>query len=83
MTGNGPTAGPAEQPTLITSWSDYQRQFGSLIWNGLLVGAGALLGRRYEVVEQYANVVNYVVVAAVVLVVGWFVVRRLRRRTTV
>lgn len=36
VTGNGPAAGPAEQPTLITSWSDYQRQFGSLIWNGML-----------------------------------------------
>jgi len=36
VTGYGPAAGPYEQPTLITSWSAYQRQFGSLIWNGML-----------------------------------------------
>ena len=36
VTGYGPAAGPYEQPTLITSWSAYQRQFGNLIWNGML-----------------------------------------------
>ena len=53
---------------------------GSLVWNTLLVGAGALLGRQWQVVERYADVLNYVVTGAVVLLVGWFVVRRLRRR---
>jgi membrane protein DedA with SNARE-associated domain len=53
---------------------------GSLVWNTLLVGAGALLGRQWQVVERYADVLNYVVTGAVVALVLWFVVRRLRRR---
>jgi membrane protein DedA with SNARE-associated domain len=52
---------------------------GSLLWNGLLVGAGVLLGQQYRVVEQYADVLNYVVIGVVVLLVAWFVVHRLRR----
>lgn len=28
--------GPINQPTLITSWNAYQRQFGGLIWNGMV-----------------------------------------------
>ncbi|MES2355035.1 MAG: phage tail sheath C-terminal domain-containing protein [Pseudomonadota bacterium] len=27
--------GPYEQPTLVTSWNAYQRQFGGLIWHGM------------------------------------------------
>ena len=54
---------------------------GSLTWNTLLVGAGALLGRQWEVVEQYADILNYAVTGVVVLLVAWFVVRRLRRRS--
>ncbi|WP_207457165.1 DedA family protein [Herbiconiux sp. SYSU D00978] len=53
---------------------------GSGLWNGLLVGAGYLLGSQYELVDQYSQVLDYVVIAAVVGVVGWLVVRRLRRR---
>ncbi len=64
---------PLGRFTLLTT-------LGSLVWNTLLVGAGALLGRQWQVVERYADVLNYVVTGAVVLLVGWFVVRRLRRR---
>ncbi|MCC4595913.1 phage tail sheath subtilisin-like domain-containing protein [Xanthomonas campestris pv. phormiicola] len=28
--------GSSQQPTLITSWSAYQRQFGGLVWNGMV-----------------------------------------------
>ncbi len=56
---------------------------GSLLWNGLLVGAGALLGDRWEQVDQYAGWIDRVFVAALVLVVGWAVVRRLRARRRV
>jgi uncharacterized protein len=28
--------GPTNQPTLITSWNAYQRQFGNLVWNGMV-----------------------------------------------
>ncbi len=43
---------------------------GSLLWNSVLVGAGALLGRQWQVVERYADVLNYAVTAAVVLLVA-------------
>lgn len=53
---------------------------GSLLWNGLLVGAGAWLGDRWEQVDQYAGWIDKVFVAALVLVLAWAVVRRLRGR---
>ncbi len=54
---------------------------GSLLWNCVLVGAGAALGTQWKTVEQYADVLNYVVTGVVVALVAIFVVRRLRRRT--
>nr|WP_294693371.1 DedA family protein [uncultured Friedmanniella sp.] len=53
---------------------------GSALWNTVLLGAGAALGSRYATVERYSNVLNYLVWAVVVLLVGWLVVRRVRRR---
>lgn len=53
---------------------------GSLVWNGLLVGAGVLLGERWEQVESSASWLDRVLVAALVAVVGWAVWRRLRAR---
>ena len=66
---------PLGRFTLLTA-------LGSLVWNTLLVGAGALLGRQWQVVERYADVLNYAVTGVVVVLVAWFVVRRLRRRAT-
>lgn len=53
---------------------------GSLVWNGLLVGAGVMLGERWEQVESSASWLDRVLVAALVAVVGWAVWRRLRAR---
>lgn len=53
---------------------------GSLVWNGLLVGAGVLLGERWEQVEAYASWLDRAFVLALVAVVGWAVWRRLRGR---
>ena len=39
---------------------------GSLVWNGLLVGAGVWLGDRWEQVESYAGWLDRVFVAALV-----------------
>jgi membrane protein DedA with SNARE-associated domain len=64
---------PLGRFTLLTA-------LGSLVWNTLLVGAGALLGRQWQFVERYADVLNYVVTGVVVVLIAWFVVRRLRRR---
>ncbi len=52
---------------------------GSGVWNALLIGAGAALGSRYSTVERYANLLNYLVYAAIAVGVGWLVVRRVRK----
>ncbi|SDS36942.1 membrane protein DedA, SNARE-associated domain [Friedmanniella luteola] len=52
---------------------------GSGVWNALLIGAGAALGGSYGTVARYADVLNYVVYAALAALVAWLVVRRVRR----
>ncbi|GAA2746702.1 DedA family protein [Terrabacter aerolatus] len=52
---------------------------GSAVWNGLLIGLGWLLGSRYELVDQYSSVLDWVVRGAVLALLGWLVVRRVRR----
>jgi membrane protein DedA with SNARE-associated domain len=53
---------------------------GSAVWNTALVGAGYLLGTQYEVVEQYLGYLDYVIYAALIVAVTWFVVRKRRQR---
>ncbi|WP_422772414.1 DedA family protein [Plantactinospora sp. WMMC1484] len=53
---------------------------GSLIWNTAFVLAGYLLGENWHRVEEYAGLVQKLVIMAVVIAVGWFVVSRLARR---
>lgn len=53
---------------------------GSALWNGIFVGLGWLLGRQWRLVEQYAPLVEYPVLAALVLVILIFVWRRWRSR---
>ncbi|MFY1674462.1 DedA family protein [Plantactinospora sp. WMMB334] len=52
---------------------------GSLIWNTAFVLAGYLLGENWHRVEEYAGLVQKLVIMAVVIAVGWFVVSRLVR----
>jgi membrane protein DedA with SNARE-associated domain len=52
---------------------------GSGIWNSLLIGLGAALGTQYELVAQYSDYLNYAVYAAIIGVVLFLVVRRVRR----
>lgn len=51
---------------------------GSLIWNTIFVLAGFLLGESWHVVERYADIVQYVVIAVAALAVVWFVFVRTR-----
>lgn len=51
---------------------------GSLIWNTIFVLSGFFLGEAWPVVEQYAEILQYLVIAAVVIAVVWFVVSRVR-----
>lgn len=46
---------------------------GSLIWNAALVGAGALLGSRWEDAGDVVGILQWLVIMAVVVLVGWFV----------
>jgi membrane protein DedA with SNARE-associated domain len=52
---------------------------GSLLWNGLLIGAGYELGAQWHVVESRAGEISNVAYALLGLAVVWFVVRRWRR----
>lgn len=49
---------------------------GSLVWNTGLIGAGYLLRENWHDVEPVLGWVQYLVIAAIVGVVGWFVWRR-------
>lgn len=51
---------------------------GSLIWNSIFVLAGYFLGEAWPVIEQYADVLQYIVIGAIVAAVAWFVFTRVR-----
>ncbi|MFC4139676.1 DedA family protein [Microbacterium bovistercoris] len=53
---------------------------GSAIWNSIFVLAGYFLGANWHLVEQYADLWQYVVIAAVGVAAAAFVVMRLRER---
>ncbi|GAA4437722.1 DedA family protein [Phytohabitans houttuyneae] len=52
---------------------------GSAVWNTVFILAGYLLGENWHTVETYAGWLQWVVLAAVVVAVGWFVTGRLRK----
>jgi membrane protein DedA with SNARE-associated domain len=53
---------------------------GSLVWNSALIIAGYALGEKWHVVESSVGVLQYVVLAAAVALVVWFVVVKLRAK---
>ncbi len=50
---------------------------GSAIWNFLLIGAGWALGDNWHIVEEYVGYFQYVVIAAILGLVVWFLWKRL------
>ena len=52
---------------------------GSLIWNTIFVLSGYYLGENWHLVEQYAGIFQKLVIAAVVLVVVFFIVSKVRK----
>lgn len=50
---------------------------GSLLWNSIFVGAGYQLGENWHVIEPYADWFQRLVILAVLLVIGTFVVMRI------
>ncbi|MFZ9358635.1 MAG: DedA family protein [Ilumatobacteraceae bacterium] len=53
---------------------------GSAVWNIALIGAGAVLGDQWERVGEYVGVFQWMVIAAVLLLLVRFVVSRLKNR---
>lgn len=56
---------------------------GSFIWNAIFVVAGYLLGENWEIVEEYASLVQNVVIVVLLIAVIVFIARRvlvLKRR---
>jgi membrane protein DedA with SNARE-associated domain len=52
---------------------------GSLIWNTIFVLSGYYLGENWHLVEQYADIFQKLVIAAVVLVLAFFIVSKVRK----
>lgn len=55
---------------------------GSAVWNTGLIGAGWVLGSQWEDAAEYTDVFEYIVLAAILIAVGWFVVKRLQLRSS-
>lgn len=53
---------------------------GSMIWNTALITAGYLLGEQWHLVETYVGVLQYLVLAAVLVFVAYFVLSRTKKR---
>lgn len=53
---------------------------GSGVWNAIFVGAGYQLGTRWQQVERWSGPLNQAVIAALALMVVYFIAVRLRRR---
>ncbi len=70
---------PAGAVRMPLVWFSVFTIVGSAIWNGLLIGLGWVLGARYQLVDEYSWVLDWAVGITVAVVVGWLVVRRLRR----
>ena len=49
---------------------------GSVVWNAALITAGYVLRDNWEDVEPYLDVFQYVVIAAMLAAIGWYVWRR-------
>ena len=58
----------------FTGWT----LLGSAVWNTILVSAGYLLGDQWCSIQGALGVFEDVVIAAVIVVIVWFVVRKVR-----
>ncbi|MER7890619.1 DedA family protein [Micromonospora sp. NPDC094482] len=53
---------------------------GSGIWNAIFVGGGYALGSRWQQLERYSSWFDYGIVALFAILIGWWVVKKIRRR---
>lgn len=52
---------------------------GSLIWNTIFVVAGFFLGENWDVVLQYADILQNIVIVAVLIGITWWLVQKIRK----
>ena len=72
-------------PPGIERWPIYGRfmiytVLGAGLWNGVFISLGWVLGTRWMLVERYAKIIEYAVLAAAAAVIVWFVWRRWKGR---
>jgi membrane protein DedA with SNARE-associated domain len=53
---------------------------GSGVWNALFIGAGYLLGERWQQVDRYSHWFDYAIGAFFVVAVGGWVIKKVRKR---
>lgn len=53
---------------------------GSGVWNAIFVGAGYALGNRWQDVERYSHWIDYAIGAFFAVVIGSWVVKKVRKR---
>ncbi|MEU9509513.1 DedA family protein [Micromonospora sp. NPDC048170] len=53
---------------------------GSGVWNALFVGLGYALGSRWQQIEQYSKWFDYGIIAAFVVAIAWWAIKKTRRR---
>ncbi len=53
---------------------------GSGIYNLVLIELGFVLGSRWRTVEQFSNYLNYAIYVAILVAIGMFALKRVRRR---
>ena len=53
---------------------------GSGVWNSLFVGAGYALGSRWQLVDQYSRWFDYAILALIVVSIGLWVRKKVRKR---
>ena len=72
-------------PAGIRRWPIYGRfmvytLLGSALWNGIFIALGWVLGTQWSLVERYASILKYVVLAAIAAGILWFVWHRWNAR---
>ena len=66
----------------ILGWFMFFTVLDSVVWNAALIGVGWYLGSQWTLVEEYARIIEYPLLAAVVVAIAWFVWRRWRAQSS-
>jgi membrane protein DedA with SNARE-associated domain len=64
----------------IYGWFMFYTILGCALWNAIFIILGWALGANYTLIEQYARIVEYAVLAAIVASALWFLRRRWKAR---